>query len=519
MALYDTIFDYFATQGIHSSDLLPVGGAAILAALVYRAISRLYFHPLAHFPGPKLAALTGFYQTYYDLVKDGETVNQLEILHKRYGPVVRIGPNNLHFSDKRAFDAIYRDLRFPKHAWFYNAFSIPESSFGSSDISAAKHNAALVRPFFSRKSVLALESVIQDVVDRFLTVLTPSKTNSKTNASQTQIPFDLHRAYSSITMEVITTYCFAQRFDTVEYPNFAYPALVGFHEGLSTVTLMRHFPFLQPILFNLPSWFTKRVAPGPYGRVVFIKALDDQIKQVLKDPTSLDGAEHEIVYHHLLNPKAGPKLTPVALRHHAMSLVVGGTETVANTCVVATYNILANPNIRDRLRRELGEAWPEVDSSMPLERLEKLPYLTAVIKEALRLSHGVIYPAPRIATEATEIGGVIVPKDTVISMGHTFVHLNEESFPDPTNFDPERWFGENTKELENDLVPFSKGPRACLGINLAWAELYLILGNVFRKVELELVDTTEKDMEYRAFFTPRFCGTPQARALSVQGTR
>lgn len=52
-------------------------------------------------------------------------------------------------------------------------------------------------------------------------------------------------------------------------------------------------------------------------------------------------------------------------------------------------------------------------------------------------------------------------------MGHTFVHLNEESFPDPTNFDPERWFGENTKELENDLVPFSKGPRACLGIKYA----------------------------------------------------
>jgi hypothetical protein len=95
-------------------------------------------------------------------------------------------------------------------------------------------------------------------------------------------------------------------------------------------------------------------------------------------------------------------------------------------------------------------------------------------------------------------------------MSQTFIHLNPDIFPNPDKFEPERWLVDDVRTLDNNLVPFSKGPRACLGIkyvpslplrgqnersltldfpSLAWAELYLILGNVFRKVGLELAGT------------------------------
>lgn len=79
---------------------------------------------------------------------------------------------------------------------------------------------------------------------------------------------------------------------------------------------------------------------------------------------------------------------------------------------------------------------------------------------------------------------------TVVSMGCTFMHYNENVFPDPYTFSPERWIQKQHPEMENYLVPFSRGPRMCLGINLAWCELYLILGNVFRKLDLELYETS-----------------------------
>ena len=88
-------------------------------------------------------------------------------------------------------------------------------------------------------------------------------------------------------------------------------------------------------------------------------------------------------------------------------------------------------------------------------------------------------------------------------MGATILHKNPKIFPNPTSFDPSRWLQENSSDLEKYLVSFSKGPRSCLGIkyvfcviyplsilskyhfnSLAWCELYLILGTVFRKLDL-----------------------------------
>ncbi|KAJ2928512.1 hypothetical protein H1R20_g8587, partial [Candolleomyces eurysporus] len=174
---------------------------------------------------------------------------------------------------------------------------------------------------------------------------------------------------------------------------------------------------------------------------------------------------------------------------------------------MGVFRILSDKSVERKLRQELAEAWPEVDERISLERLEKLPYLTAVIKESLRLSHGVVSPLPRIVPHETRIGDVVVPQSTIVGMGQSFVHLNPDIFPNPKAFDPSRWLGENTSDLESYLVPFSKGPRSCLGLNLAWAELYLILGTLFRKVDLELFETLPSDFDWGAFLVPRYHGT------------
>lgn len=62
-----------------------VAATALIIAVTGLSVWRLHFHPLARFPGPRLAALTDYYVTYYDLVKKGATVRQLERLHERYG--------------------------------------------------------------------------------------------------------------------------------------------------------------------------------------------------------------------------------------------------------------------------------------------------------------------------------------------------------------------------------------------------------------------------------------------------
>jgi cytochrome P450 len=98
---------------------------------------------------------------------------------------------------------------------------------------------------------------------------------------------------------------------------------------------------------------------------------------------------------------------------------------------------------------------------------------------------------------------VINKVQTVIGMTIRQLHWNKENFPEPLQYKPERWLGESKKRLQKYFVPFGKGSRSCVGINLAWAELYVTIGNIIRKFDMELYDTTSEQVAvFRDSFKP-----------------
>ncbi|KAJ3751757.1 cytochrome P450 [Lentinula raphanica] len=101
---------------------------------------------------------------------------------------------------------------------------------------------------------------------------------------------------------------------------------------------------------------------------------------------------------------------------------------------------------------------------------------------------------PRQATTTVNIAGFDIPPGTIVEMSTAFLHLNPDVFPDPYTFNPNRWLIEDTNEMNLDFAPFSKGPRMCVGLNLAWCELYLIFGNIFRKFNMKLHDEEVKSV-------------------------
>jgi len=134
-----------------------------------------------------------------------------------------------------------------------------------------------------------------------------------------------------------------------------------------------------------------------------------------------------------------------------------------------------------------------------------------VIKESLRLSHGAVSLLPRVVGPGPAvIGGSSVPEGTVVRSSSTFVHYNSEIFPEPDVFNPERWLASDAHQtLDPWLAAFSKGPRICQGINLAWMELYLLFGHVFRKLDLQIHDTTIDDFkEFDDFLIAVYRGKP-----------
>ena len=205
----------------------------------------------------------------------------------------------------------------------------------------------------------------------------------------------------------------------------------------------------------------------------------------------------------------------IRIFQEAQTLVGAGTETIGKTLSVTTFHLLADKRKVQTLKRELRTFGCNGNQSMKFQDLQKLPYLSAVISEGLRISSSISGRLPRInPTAATKYRSYTIPAGTAISMSIRDVHFDESIFPDAHTFKPERWLGDEGRVLEKYLVPFGKGPRSCVGMNLALAELYLVIATLFRKFDMRLHGTTEKDMVTMHDFFSSF-GSADSKGLRV----
>ena len=160
---------------------------------------------------------------------------------------------------------------------------------------------------------------------------------------------------------------------------------------------------------------------------------------------------------------------------------------------ITHFHLISNPPIMAKVRAELLT----VQENASWTELEQLPYLSACIAEGNRLSFGVTARACRIAPdEALQYKGYTIPPGTPVSMTTLCVHTDEDIFPDPWTFNPDRWLGPEGLARRKFQMAFNKGGRNCIGINLAHAELFLVIAAVAR-YEMELFETDTSDVEFR----------------------
>ena len=104
--------------------------------------------------------------------------------------------------------------------------------------------------------------------------------------------------------------------------------------------------------------------------------------------------------------------------------------------------------------------------------------------------------------------GRFVPAGTRVGMSIYHIHYNESIFSNPRTFDPERWLKPANEIAEQNKfhVAFSRGTRACAGINLAYMEMYMAVAYIIRRFELTLAVTTAADMRWDDMVVPQFYG-------------
>ena len=216
----------------------------------------------------------------------------------------------------------------------------------------------------------------------------------------------------------------------------------------------------------------------------------------MRDDSATKALSHKTVFHELINSDLpSEEKTLPRLVDEGQTMIAAGQETSSFFLKTTTYHILANPEIHSKLKAELRQAIPDPASIPPLAQLEQLPYLHAIIQEGHRLSYGVVGRLQRISPDKPlQYQDWTIPAGTPVSMTALLQHMDPSKFSNPTTFSPDRWLNSPDK-AEKYLVPFSKGTRQCMGINLATAEIYLTLATVFRRFDMELYETTARDAE------------------------
>jgi cytochrome P450 len=188
------------------------------------------------------------------------------------------------------------------------------------------------------------------------------------------------------------------------------------------------------------------------------------------------------------------------MAQEAFSILTAPGDTVARTMTAAMYHLHANPLTLRRLKEELKQAISDPCNDIDLLELERLPFLTAVLKESLRISALITTRAPLVApTQALRYSNFLIPPNTPVSMTLSSLMLDASSFPSPDSFHPDRWLESNRDYKRNmsNFVPFHRGHRSCIGINLAWAKMYLTLAKVLQRFDFELFNVVrERDIDH-----------------------
>ncbi|TLD33341.1 hypothetical protein PspLS_00708 [Pyricularia sp. CBS 133598] len=492
-------------------------GLAVLW-LVYQVLKALYnvspFHPLAHIPGPKLAAATYLPEFYYDVIQFGRYTHQIRDMHRKYGPIVRINPNEIHCNDPNFSDEIYavggRKRDKPQHQ--INGAVLGKSGFGTRDHDLHRTRRIPLAKFFSRAMISRLEGDMHELVQKLCDKLLAESGNKE--------PVDVTVAYSCFTSDTISDYCFGESFGFLEqkgwYPNFRDPTAAT----LKIAFFLRFFPWCTHLIV-IGHWLINFL-PTDIALLIQTMQIDMPIR-VIKTKTDMDAGiqyKRPTVFGSLLHSELEQsEKEPQRLADEAGAVIAAGTETASWALAIITFHLLSKPHLLEKLQAELRQV---VDSNNPKNLppwsvLETLPYMNGVIQEGLRLSYGVSGRTARVATQEDLVYHgtfdknpveYVIPRGYAVGMSATITHHDETVYPDSYEFIPERWLDGNSKkrDAERASLSFSKGSRSCPGKSLAMAEMNLALAALAIRVlpHATLYETTVEDVLYdHDMFIPR----------------
>ncbi|KAJ4322848.1 pisatin demethylase [Fusarium piperis] len=401
-------------------------------------------------------------------------------LHKIHGPIVQIAPNRYDFNTPQAVKTIYRiGNAFPKSR-YYDPFGTPDFHNLMNALDNKDH-AALRKQIASLYTMSALLSY-EHSVDAQTNIL-KEKFLAFANRGET---VDLPQFLQFYAFDVIGTITIGKSMGMMESNTDMYgtcQALDGMWHYIAVLGLIPgiHLRYIQLAKFL---GFT----PPTKALDSFIDTQIQQYTEAMERKGGV-GNDADTFLARMLNLQEQGKATKKDTRHCVTINIGAGSDTTAIGLSSIVYYLYSNPRTLGRLREEFDKFAKAGELSNPIsfEQAQKMAYLQAVIKEALRLHPGVGTQLTRVVPKGgAVIEGQFFPEGAEVGVNGWALYYNPDIFgDDASKFLPERWLQPGEDVRITTSFAFGAGPRSCLGKNVSILEMSKAIPQIVQNFDIE----------------------------------
>ncbi|QKX59663.1 uncharacterized protein TRUGW13939_06803 [Talaromyces rugulosus] len=460
-----------------NQDVIPFTWIIGLALIVIFSLAYVR-DPFKGIPGPFLARWTAWWNVYYS--RKGNMHRNMMAMHKKYGTLVRTGPNEVSTSNPEAFNIIYgAGTGFRKSDWY----SVWQGTrkwdlFGERNTEIHRNQRRLVANTYSLSNMKKLEPYVDSAIGVFITKM------AEMSGQQVDISYWTHL----FGFDVIGEVTFSKRFGFMESGKDD-GAFAIIENSLRSAAWSGYVPWLY--------WLNARLTPV-IGNHLAVTARQGSLLKMAATAIAERkerGSSHADVLAQFFDiQKEKPIFDDISLTSQVSSNIFAGSDSTAISLSAMLLYLLKNPEKKKILLAEI-EAMAQKKNVkqcgiFSLEMANDMPYLQAVMWEAMRLHPAIgMNIGRRVPQGGVTIDGRYYPEGTTLSMNAWVINRDKKTFGEDSDaFRPERWMedSERVGDMKRIFFSFGAGARFCLGRHIAWLEMSKLIPSLFHSFDIDL---------------------------------
>ncbi|KAJ4335921.1 hypothetical protein N0V87_005777 [Didymella glomerata] len=486
--------------GLSYHNIFALGTVFVVVYVFALAVYRLYYHPLAKFPGPFWAKLSTFPAWWHSKNQDRHLWHLS--LQEQYGPEYRYAPNSVCLNTPSAYRHLFGPKGNVKKSEYYSVWPKTVNhinTWSATSVPVHARKRRVINYAFSESALRGAEVFVHSNVDRWLSLLGQAKEKGDVWTKG----INMADQVTYLVFDILGDLCFGKCFDMKEPDSklrHVPELMIGFMELVHPIACS---PIGSLWIWLKPRGLDRLLAIAtPPAIERWTEFVDECLakrtskQQDLEEKPKTEAEVRKDFFHWLFNakdPETGTGYSLPELYAECELLTIAGSDTTAIVISAAYFYLSRHSAVQEKLALEILSTFGSYDEIKSGSKIHSCKYLTAFLMEAMRMSPPVpAEPSREVLPGGTTVTGHYFPQGSLVSTAFWAMHYNKDYYPEPLQFRPERWIvgeaGSTTDSValaESAFCAFSAGSRGCVGKNMAWLEMRIVMAKTLWRFEIK----------------------------------